>query len=97
MANLYKNGLDMFPSHFEFHGLKYELSEPEVLRQASKVNKKKSAFLLVVLSQVVADGKQDRLTILALGLTTAGKVPFHWSDYYGEDSESAWSETEDED
>lgn len=96
MAALYKAGLHMFPSHFEFHGRAYELVEPAALQKASKTDKKKPAFLKGLLAQLVADGRQDRLALLALGLVTAGKVP-HWANYGGDDDGSAWSETDDED
>ena len=88
-------GLDMFPSHFEFHGRAYVLLEPAVLQLASAADKKKPVFLKGVLAQLVADGKQDRLALLALGLATAQKVP-HWAEYGGDDDGSAWSETDDE-
>ena len=95
MAALYKAGLQMFPSHFEFHGRAYVLFEPAVLQQARAADKKNPAFLQGVLAQLVADGRQDRLALLALGLATAQKVP-HWVNYGGDDDSSAWSETDDE-
>jgi hypothetical protein len=96
MAALHRAGLSLFPSHFEFQGRAYTLLEPAALQRARAAEKKQAAFHKGMLAQLVADGRQDRLALLALGLATAQKVP-HWTGYGGDDGGSAWSETDDED
>lgn len=79
LAAAYKGG-DPFPAHFVWSGKAYQLDEPDVLRTATKAQRKKSAFLEGVFSAIVADHEWDRFATLVIGLTVAQKVVTHWSE-----------------
>ena len=61
LAIAYKGG-DPFPAHFVWSGKSYQLVEPEVLRYATKAQRKKKDFLEGVFSAIVADHEWDRAT-----------------------------------
>lgn len=97
IAASYKVGNDMFPSHYDYEGTSYTLSEPKVLRDAKRADRKKKAFVEGVLQSIVADGRRDKLGVLILGLVHAQKVP-HWAGFADQDlSENALTEDELED
>ena len=79
LAVAYKSG-DPFPAHFVWATKSYQLDEPEVLRSATKAQRKKKCFLEGVLSAIVADAAWDRFATLVIGLTVAQKVVTHWSE-----------------
>lgn len=94
IATSYKLGTDIFPSHYDYEGKAYELTEPKVLRSAKRPDRKKKAFIQGVLQSIVADGRRDKLAVLIVGLVHAQKVP-HWAGFADEDlSDDAVTEDE---
>ena len=102
IASSYKSGLDVFDSHFDLGDQKHVLQEPRVLQTARRADRKNAAFVLGILSSMVADGRKDRLAILVIGLGIAQKIP-HWAgykaaetdaDYWSETDAEYWSETD---
>jgi hypothetical protein len=84
LAAAYKSG-DPFPAHFVWAGGNYELQEPEVLKEATKKQRKSKDFLEGILSALVSDHEWDRFSTLIIGLTTAQKIVTHWSEILEDD------------
>ena len=84
LASLYKQGLQPFPSHFEWSGATYELAEPEAMDELSQRGRKNWKLLKPVLESL-AQGKSDAFATLIIALTTAKKIATHWSELDDDD------------
>lgn len=84
LALTYKQGLDPFPTHFEWSGVTYELLEPGVMEELTSKGRKRHALLLPVLESVTHENT-DAFATLIIALTTAGKIVTHWSELPDDD------------
>ena len=77
IATAFKMG-DPFPTHFEFGGRRFQLLLPRGMMKRPKANKHVSGFVIDMLTNMLNEGERDGLALLAIALSTAGKIP-HWS------------------
>ena len=87
LAATYKQELDLFPCHFEFDGVSYELYEPKQLKALGKRDRKKHVNVRSALLEI-AQYDDERFAMLIVGLVTAQKID---SWLYVEDDEDPQS------
>ena len=86
LALLYRQGLEPFPTHFEWSRATYELAEPEAMNELSQKGRKNWKLLKPVLESL-AQGESDAFATLIIALTTAKKIVTHWSELDDDDDD----------